>query len=40
MHGSVKDIEESPGLVNYAMIWIKEPFINDDKLTKDVFISE
>ena len=31
--------EGCPGLVDYAMITIKEPFIKNEESTKDIFIS-
>ena len=31
--------ERCPGLVDYVIKWIKEPFIKNEKSTKDVFIS-
>ena len=31
--------EGCPGLVDYVMIWIKEPFIKNEESTKDVLIS-
>ena len=31
--------EPCPGLVDYVMIWIIEPFIKNEKSTKDVLIS-
>ena len=34
-----KNIEGCPRLVDYVMIWIKEPSIKNGKSTKDVFIS-
>ena len=32
-------IELCPGLVNYVMVWIKEPFKKNEKSTIDVLIS-
>ena len=32
-------LEPCPGLVDYVMIWIKEPFIKNEKSTIDVLIS-
>ena len=31
--------EPCPGLVDYVMVWIKEPFIKNEKSTLDVLIS-
>ena len=32
-------LQGCPGLVDYVMKWIKEPFIKNEESTKDVFIS-
>ena len=31
--------EGCPWLMDYVMVWIKEPFIKNEESTKDVFIS-
>ena len=31
--------EPCPGLVDYVMIWIKEPFIKNEKSTIDLLIT-